>query len=212
MSGTIGSRVKAARLRSGLTQTELAQAAGCSQQTIVDIEARSRTSRFLPAIARALGESVDWFETGDGRSASQWLLVPHYDLYGLAQDPPVPIDRLWSSPDPSVVSFTVAIDSATVARAGGYLETTDVVFCQEAIGARSAWAVVWSGGWTKAEIVRLAVSEGRVYMGPPNGREASFATEVVLASSRDEAAAAVRGDGPLVVWIVATVFSIMRPC
>lgn len=212
MSGTIGSRVKAARLRAGLTQTELAQAAGCSQQTIVDIEARSRTSRFLPAIARALGESVDWFETGDGRSASQGLLVPHYDLDGAAQDPPVPVDRLWGAPDPGQVSFTVAIDSATVTRSSGFLQPGDVIFCQEPIGARSAWAVIWSGGWTKAEVVRLAVSEGRIFMGPPNGRETEFATEVVLAGSRDEAAAAVRGDGPLVVWIVATVFSIMRPC
>lgn len=212
MSGTIGSRVKAARQRAWLTQTELAQAAGCSQQTIVDIESRSRSSKFLPAIARALGESADWFETGDGRSASSLLLVPHYDLYGLAQDPPVPIDRLWGSPDPGVVSFTVAIDAATVARSSGFLALGDVVFCQEPLGSRSSWAVVWAADWPKAELVRLAVAEGREFMGPPDGNRIDLATEVVLAESREEAAAAVRADGPLVVWIVASVFSIMRPC
>lgn len=212
MSGTIGSRVKAARQRAGLTQTELAQAAGCSQQTIVDIESRSRTSKFMPAIARALGESVDWFETGDGRSASGSLLVPHYDLDGLAQDPPVPIDRLWGAVDPQVVSFTAGIDAATVARSNGFLAPGDVVFCQEPQGSRSSWAVVWAAGWPKAELVRLATSEGREFMGPPDGNRIDLATEVVLAGSREEAAAAERGDGPLLIWIVASVFSIMRPC
>lgn len=214
MGATLGSRVKAARVRANMTQVELAKVAGCSQQTIVDIEARSSRSKFLPAIARALKESLEWFESGEGSEASAALLVPHYDLYGLAAEHPVPLDRLrwFGAVDPQHVSFTVAVDSGTVARSKGYLDPGDVVFCSPPDGTLAPWVIAWVRDWPKAELCRLAVSEGHTYLCSPNGDEVDFKIEVRLVKSRAEAAADQAEGRPPGCWIVASVFGIMRPC
>lgn len=212
MTSTIGARVKASRVRAGLTQQELAQAAGCSQQTIVDIEARSSRSKFLPAIARVLRESVDYFETGAGSSVAASLLLPHFDLYALADEHPIPVDRIFGPVDPSEPCFTLAVDAATVQRSQGYLDTRDVVYCTAPRGTHSAWVVAWMFGWVKAEVCRLAVSEGSVYLCPPNGKKLELKTGVVVAKSRAEANVPAPVDGPAPCWIVAAVVGIFRPC
>lgn len=212
MSATLGSRIKAARVRAKLTQVELAKIVGCSQQTIVDIEARSSRSRFLPAIANALGESLEWFESGEGSEASAALLVPHYDLYGLAAEHPVPLDRIFGAVDPQQVSFTVSVDAGTIARSKGYLAPGDVVFCSPPNGTPAPWVIAWVRDWPKAELCRLAVSEGHVYLCSPNGDEVDFKIEVCLVKTRAEAAADQAEGRPPKCWIVASVFGIMRPC
>ena len=60
-----GERIRDARKRRGITQKELADLVGCSQQTIVDIEGQDRPrSRFLSTIVRELHESLEWIENG----------------------------------------------------------------------------------------------------------------------------------------------------
>ena len=62
-----GARVREARKARGLTQKVLAKLAGCSQQTIVDLETGNvEWSRFMPAIADELGVSMHWIESGEG--------------------------------------------------------------------------------------------------------------------------------------------------
>lgn len=64
----IGIRVKKAREAKGLTLGQLATAAGgLKYQTIQDLESgKSKGSKHLVAIARALSVSPDWLQTGDG--------------------------------------------------------------------------------------------------------------------------------------------------
>ncbi|HDR9087173.1 XRE family transcriptional regulator [Burkholderia vietnamiensis] len=72
---TLGSRVKAARLDAKLSQESLARQVGVSQGLIGQIESgKNQGSKHLAALARALGVSPDWLETGKGpreRTAGQ---------------------------------------------------------------------------------------------------------------------------------------------
>lgn len=64
---TLGSRVKAARLDAKLSQEALARQVGVSQGLIGQIESgKNQGSKHLAALARALGVSADWLETGKG--------------------------------------------------------------------------------------------------------------------------------------------------
>lgn len=64
---TTGDRVKMRRLELELSQTELAARAGLTQPTISALEKnRSHTSGSLASIAKALGISALWLETGLG--------------------------------------------------------------------------------------------------------------------------------------------------
>lgn len=64
---TTGERVKARRLELDLSQTELANKAGLTQPTISGLEKnRSHSSGSLASIARVLGVSALWLETGMG--------------------------------------------------------------------------------------------------------------------------------------------------
>jgi phage repressor protein C with HTH and peptisase S24 domain len=66
----IGPRVIEARHRAGLTQAELAKQAGMTQQAVGEIEAgRSRKSVKTVVLAKALGVSAEWLETGRGSMA-----------------------------------------------------------------------------------------------------------------------------------------------
>ena len=56
----LGKRLRDARNARGLTQKDLARKSGVSQATISDIErGRNESSKELPALAKALGASVD---------------------------------------------------------------------------------------------------------------------------------------------------------
>jgi repressor LexA len=70
MSSTLGSRIRAARLKKGLTQSELAKKAGASSHTIIcDYEKGKRGTkhpdiRFLLKIASVLDISIDYLFLG----------------------------------------------------------------------------------------------------------------------------------------------------
>lgn len=68
---TLASRVKLGRQRLGLTQQQLADAAGIAQSDVSKIE-RSQIQRTtaIPALARALRCNPHWLDTGDG--SPQW--------------------------------------------------------------------------------------------------------------------------------------------
>lgn len=62
---TLAERIKQAREKSGLTQSELAKKAGVSQGTIANLESGFRKQpRNLLALARALNVDVDWLDGG----------------------------------------------------------------------------------------------------------------------------------------------------
>lgn len=62
---TLKDRLRAARLKAGLSQERLAQLSGCSQGTIGQLEnGTSSATKFLVSIARALGVSPSYLETG----------------------------------------------------------------------------------------------------------------------------------------------------
>ncbi len=216
-SDGLGARLRMVRRRQAMTQKELASAAGCSQQTIVDIETLGTRSRYLPAIARALGESIDWLETGTGLSPTQAELLPHYDLWSLATAPEAPIDKLFADPwarspeEPGRV-FTVSVDAGAASRSGGMLRELDALVC---VGGsdrtRAGWWIAWAAGWGKAEIYRVVESEGQLFLSPPSPDRVELTRPVVATLSRAEAAEAISdGTQPLTVWLCAQIVGLVR--
>jgi DNA-binding XRE family transcriptional regulator len=62
---SLAERLKYARLRSRMSQTELARLSGVSQTTIASIETgRANASRHIVPIAKALAVSINWLATG----------------------------------------------------------------------------------------------------------------------------------------------------
>lgn len=61
----LGQRVKEARETRQLTQTQLAELVGMSQQGIQMLEQRdSESSKFVVELAAALGVTAEWLKTG----------------------------------------------------------------------------------------------------------------------------------------------------
>lgn len=64
----VGTRIRDTRAARGLTQTQLAKAAGCGQSLIGNLESGAQKSTaLLPQIARALGVSASWLADGVGQ-------------------------------------------------------------------------------------------------------------------------------------------------
>lgn len=62
---TIGSRIRAVREKQEISRADLAKSAGIKPSTLSDLElGLSKTTTALHKIARRLGVSVDWLETG----------------------------------------------------------------------------------------------------------------------------------------------------
>lgn len=71
-------RLKAALTESGLDQSELARRVGCTPGAINQmLSGHTRTSRFLPDIARELGVAVDWLMGRTGDAERQRTLYSH---------------------------------------------------------------------------------------------------------------------------------------
>ena len=71
---SLSERLKYARERAGLKQTELANLAGCKQATISKIERGTiLASAALPALANALGCNAYWLEQGVNEPA--WATI-----------------------------------------------------------------------------------------------------------------------------------------
>jgi transcriptional regulator with XRE-family HTH domain len=67
MNATLAERLKWARKRSGLTQQQVAEAAGMTQPAYSDLEsARSKSSALTASLANALRVSALWLERGVG--------------------------------------------------------------------------------------------------------------------------------------------------
>lgn len=64
---TIAARVLSKRTELGLTQTELAEKAGTTQQAIVQLESgKTKRPRYLPELAKALNCDIQWLLDGTG--------------------------------------------------------------------------------------------------------------------------------------------------
>lgn len=74
---TIHNRLRTTRKALGLTQKALADKADVSQVTIQHLESgRNQSSKKLPQIAQALGQSVDWLVTGKPIADTQTTTEP----------------------------------------------------------------------------------------------------------------------------------------
>ncbi|ENI1055658.1 MULTISPECIES: LexA family protein [Serratia] len=73
----LADRVKQKRLELGLTQAQLADKIGTSQQGIVSVETgRTVRPRYLPELAKALGCDIEWLLTGSS-SSNVTYVGPH---------------------------------------------------------------------------------------------------------------------------------------
>jgi transcriptional regulator with XRE-family HTH domain len=74
---SVGSRVREARLRAGLTQAQLAEKAGMTKGAVSQLEiGESQSSTRLASIALALGVSAIWLQTGRGDLATVYTQAP----------------------------------------------------------------------------------------------------------------------------------------
>ncbi len=66
-TGTLGERLREARLRLGMSQRDLAEASGVSQQVIHLIESNKvKVTAQAPYLAKALGTPLEWLLFGEG--------------------------------------------------------------------------------------------------------------------------------------------------
>lgn len=121
MTTDYGKRLRTARVAAGLTQRQLAEAVGVKQPTIAEAERSGYGSKFTVAIARELGVSPYWLESGDGpmelvkrsgapenkmHSRNEDVRIPLYDTGGrmgeggiVVRDQPGVIKQMIVSPE-----------------------------------------------------------------------------------------------------------------
>ena len=71
MRSDFGKRLLDSRRHAGLTQVQLAKAAGMSHGNYAELEKVGVGSSFTPQIAEACGVSAHWLATGDGQMLSK---------------------------------------------------------------------------------------------------------------------------------------------
>ena len=67
---TVGQRIAQARVKKGWSQSDLARAIDVVPATICILEGGKGSTKHIAAIARALGVSADWLDTGKGPQGS----------------------------------------------------------------------------------------------------------------------------------------------
>ena len=80
----LAARLREAMAAKNVDQTQLAEAAGCTQGAISQILlGNTRRSRFLPDIARALGVSLDWLRGAADGEAEAAARPPSFQLFSM---------------------------------------------------------------------------------------------------------------------------------
>ena len=186
----IGDRIRSVRKKKNLTQGELAVLAGCSQQTIVDIEGkRNEKSRYFLSIAKALEVSAEYLETGVGSNLmpSADMLLPQVDFRTVAEAALNPdhdfgaIDHLYRAPIPmSQGSFTVAVDREVV-QLFPNIPADSILFVDPAVASTNhGRALVLMDGWRKAEVRTLTFIGEACYLDVHSDRFSNKPLEVTL--------------------------------
>jgi transcriptional regulator with XRE-family HTH domain len=184
---SVGIRVRNARLRRGISQAELAAKAGCREFVIQEIENRGVSSKFMPAIAEALSESLEWLNFAKEAPSTAEERMPHFDLINCPRPaegrfPFFHRDRLYYSPTGIPCEYTIEVDEGTVSRSAGFFRKGDTLFCSSPPDdpARLSWIVAWAPEWVKPEVARLATYEDKVFLSPPRLGELEFSKPVHL--------------------------------
>lgn len=171
-----GHRIRDARKRIGITQKELAKRIGCSQQTIVDIEGQEQPrSRFLSAVVRELGESLEWIETGLGAPTGSVVVsrnLPHFCLETVgrrALDSALvnhESEAFYASPvEVSGMAYTVAVDRMSAVMMDDHLREDEVLFVDPmAPPYLGRLVLVVMPGWDRAEVRLLSSTGGRHFL------------------------------------------------
>ena len=171
-----GNRIRDARKRRGITQKELADLVGCSQQTIVDIEGQlNPRSRFMSAVVRELGESLEWIETGLGTPVGSVVVsrnLPHFCLEKAgrrALDSSIvdhEIDALYASPvEVSGMAFTVSVDRMSAVMLGDHVSDGEVLFIDpKAAPYLGRMVLVVMPGCDRAEVRVLSSTGGHHFL------------------------------------------------
>jgi transcriptional regulator with XRE-family HTH domain len=78
-------RLKVAREKAGLTQTQLAEAVGMTQATISELErGKSASTAFNARIAKECSVSAIWLETGEGAATLESAAATVRDRFAMA--------------------------------------------------------------------------------------------------------------------------------
>lgn len=175
---TLGHRVRAVRRTSNVTQKELAKNVGCSQQTVVDLEAgKVEYSRFTKKIAEELKVALHWLETGEGsrdrpgRSQGR-VAVVSWDQFlslvdGVGEGPRV-TDWLESCPVASSGNVAmVIVDERTAFVMGGRVKAGDWLFVDRE-RFDDGLVVATMPGWHKVELRELTTIGGRRFLAALN--------------------------------------------
>ena len=170
MAKELGDRLKRERMRQGVSQKELAKQAGCAAQTLLDIEyGNVENSRFLPKIANALGASMHWLQTGEGKpnrpesAAVPVGMVPwsyYTELVSSDVDPQI-TDWVDGCPVPhSKESYCLLADETAAFAMAGVVNQGDWLFVDNE-RQEDGLVVCMMAGWNRAELRELTSLGGR---------------------------------------------------
>jgi DNA-binding XRE family transcriptional regulator len=204
---SVAYRVRSIRRSAGITQKECARLAGCSQQTIVDVEAgRVNHSRFVGDIARALNVGLHWLETGQGardrpgRTQGKVAVVGWDYFLPAAQDSttaPAATDRLDSCPVANSGDMAmVIVDERTSFTMLGKVVLGEWLFV-DMQRRDDGLVVVVMPGWQRAELRELTTIGGRRFLVVANTNLPDSMLPVVVYSKHELYAHAVQTGGEL---------------
>ena len=201
----LGRRLRSERKRQRITQKALSQTVGCAQQTVLDLEnGNVEYSRYLPAIAEALGVSVRWLETGEGppeRPDTEGIPigVVQWDYFTAAATPgePLPKPTDWLEGCPvrhSADTVCVIADDAAAFAMEGEVRTGQWLFVDRQ-RHDDGLVVVIMAGWRRAELRQLTSISGRCYLKTTNPELPTSLIPVALLTTRDQYLRALQASG-----------------
>lgn len=181
---SIGKRVKNRRDEMGLTQAELAQKVGTSQQAIQQLEdGKTKRPRYIPELSAALNCDIKWLLTGAGSSAmpshhpdstippeSEWVGVDAWDSNTPLPDDEVEVPFLRDIEfacgdgriaDEDYNGFMLRFSKATLRRVGAKTDGSGVV-CFPARG-NSMEPVIPDGATVAVDIDNKRIVDGELY-------------------------------------------------
>ena len=200
----MGRRLKQERKRQGITQKDLAKTAGCAQQTVLDLEyGNVEFSRYLVDIAKVLGVSVHWLQSGEGRPdrpdtmAHPIGVVPwsYFDELAKKDTEAQITDWVGGCPvDHSADTVAVFADEAAAFAMQGTVVTGEWLFVDPRRDD-AGLVVCIMAGWQRAELRDLANIGGRWFLRVTNQALPNQLVPVTVHTSRADFNAALQVPG-----------------
>ena len=200
----MGKRLRGERKRQRKTQRSVADAVGCAQQTVLDLERGSvEYSRYLPAIAEHLGVSVAWLQSGEGpqdqpEGSGKPLPIVGWEFFtDLANKHTVVTATEWIDGCPvrhTGNACAIFIDEAAAFAMKGEVFAGEMLIV-DMERSDAGLVIGMMAGWTRAEIRELLEVGGRYYVQSSNPAIPQSLTPVSVYTDRDEYRAALQVPG-----------------